>query len=82
MRLFGQKPTRQNALPGVPTLTARELKHQLDEGRKVVLVDVRQPTGFDVYPGTIPGSIRIPPSELPDQYGELPRDQPIVLFCT
>jgi rhodanese-related sulfurtransferase len=67
---------------GVPTLTAEELKRRLDAGENLAVVDVRQPTGFEVYPGTIPGSSRIPPAELPERYQELPRDRAMVLFCT
>lgn len=78
MRLFGRKQETR----GVPAISAQELKQQMDRGRNLVIVDVRQPTGFEVYPGTIPGSLRIPPAELPDRYGELPRDRPIVVFCT
>jgi rhodanese-related sulfurtransferase len=78
MRLFRHK---QDA-PAVPHVTAQELKRRLDAGERLVVVDVRQPTGYDVYPGTIPGAIRIPPADLPDRYRELPRDRPLVLVCT
>jgi sulfur-carrier protein adenylyltransferase/sulfurtransferase len=78
MRLF----SRKQDTGGVPTLTADELKRRLDAGANLVVVDVRQPTGYEVYPGTIPGALRIPPAELPERYQELPRDRTIVLFCT
>lgn len=78
MRLF----SRKQEIGGVPALTAQELKRRLDAGENLVVVDVRQPVGSEVYPGTIPGSIRIPPAELPERYQELPRDRTIVLFCT
>jgi rhodanese-related sulfurtransferase len=47
-----------------------------------VVVDVRQPAGYDAYPGTIAGAVRIPPTVLPERYPELPRDRALVLFCT
>lgn len=78
MRLFHRKQTAQS----VPSLTAQELKRRLDTGENVTVVDVRQPTGFEAFPSTIPDSIRILPAQLPDRYQELPRDHPIVLFCT
>jgi adenylyltransferase/sulfurtransferase len=78
MKLFSRKQEKG----GVPTLTAEELKRRLDAGEKLAVVDVRQPTGYEVYPGTIPGSIRIPPAELPERYQQLPRDRAIALFCT
>ena len=78
MRLFGRKQDPG----GLPTLTAEELQRRLDAGANLVVVDVRQPTGYEVYPGTIPGAIRMPPAELPERYQELPRDRAMVLFCT
>lgn len=78
MRLFRRKEQTLT----VPSITARELKRRLDEGQDVVVADVRQPVGFDVYPGAIPGALRIPPAQLPERYTELPRDRMIVLFCT
>lgn len=78
MRLF----SRRREAEGVPSLTAEALKRRMDAGDNLVVVDVRQPTGYDVYPGTIPGAIRILPGELPDRFEELPRDRLIVLFCT
>lgn len=59
-----------------------ELKRMLDSGEPVLALDVRQPDALSTCPFSIPGSVRIPPSELPDRYGELPRDRTIVAFCT
>jgi rhodanese-related sulfurtransferase len=63
-------------------LSVRQLKRKLDLGEDVVIVDVRQPGGYLDYPYAIPGSVSIPPAELPDQYEELPRDKLIVTYCT
>jgi rhodanese-related sulfurtransferase len=76
--IFGH--TRDRA--PVPAISVRDVKRRLDRGGDVVVVDVRQPTGYDAYPGTIPGSIRIPPTQLPERYQELPHDRPLVLVCT
>jgi rhodanese-related sulfurtransferase len=78
VRIFGR--TYDQA--PVPAISVRELKRRLDQGEEVVVVDVRQPAGYDAYPGTIPGSVRIPPTVLPERYQELPRDRALVLFCT
>ena len=77
VRIFGRTYDRAP----VAALSVRGLKRRLDQGAEVV-VDVRQPTGYDAYPGTIPGAVRIPPTVLPERYQELPRDRALVLFCT
>lgn len=63
-------------------ISVQELHRQLGRGESIMVVDVRQPTGYDPYPGEIPGSVRIPPAELPTRYEDLPRNRPIVLYCT
>ena len=75
---FGRKEEPAAA----PQISVRDLQRRLDRGDDVVVVDVRQPAGFAAYPGEIPGAVRIPPAKLPERYGELPRDRPLVLYCT
>ena len=78
VRIFGRTYDKAP----VPAISVQELKRQLAQGEEVVVVDVRQPTGYDAYPGTIPGAVRMPPTVLPERYQELPRDRALVLFCT
>ena len=67
---------------GAPLVSVRDLKQRLDRSEEVLVLDVRQQGGYEAFPGTIPGSIRILAAELPERYGELPHDRPIVAFCT
>ncbi len=78
MRLF--KAKKQENVEPVPMILVQELKRMLDRGEDVVLLDVRQPYAYAQYPGAIPGSIRIPPAEIPERYEELPRDKLIVPY--
>ena len=48
MRWFRRNPEAQ---PAPPQLTAAQLKHLLDRGEPVVVVDVRQSHGYQPYPG-------------------------------
>lgn len=78
MRLFGIKQKKNPET--LPMISAQDLKHRLDQGEKVLVLDVRQPDAYDEYPGAIPNSVRIPPAEMPDRYQELPRDRLIVPY--
>jgi len=80
MRLFRRNHT-EPAQP-VPAITVEELRQRLERHDTMVVLDVRQPHAYSEYPGEIPGSVCIPPAELPDRYGELPRDRLIVAYCT
>ena len=78
VRIFGRTYDKAP----VPALSVQELKRRLDQGEHLVVVDVRQPAGYEAYPGTIPGAVRIPPTVLPERYQELPRDRALVLVYT
>lgn len=55
------------------------LKRHLDQGEKLVLLDVREPWEYDLC--RIEGSINIPMTELQDRLEELDRDGDIVVIC-
>lgn len=63
-------------------LEPRELKHMMDAGQPVVIVDLRHPLDYLPDPRTLPGALSLTPDKLMEQSGQIPRDQEIVLFCT
>jgi sulfur-carrier protein adenylyltransferase/sulfurtransferase len=60
-------------------LAPRELKRWLDEGREVVLLDVRNPYEHQLC--RLPDCVLIPLHELPDRLGELDSEATIVAYC-
>jgi adenylyltransferase/sulfurtransferase len=56
-----------------------EVKRLLDEGRKITILDVRNPPEFEI--GTIEGAKLIPLPELQDRLGELDSRETIVVHC-
>lgn len=67
--------------PDWNVLTADELKRSLDAGRKIFLLDVREPSEFEA--GHIEGAVNIPVRELPGRVKELPQDRGLkmVAYC-
>jgi len=64
--------------PRIPTVSVHDLKHKIDNGGVMVL-DVREPFEYDI--ARIEGSTLMPLDEVPDRFGELPRNREIVLMC-
>lgn len=60
-------------------ITAVELKKRLNAGDTLLILDVREPTEYQI--NRIEGSTLIPLGELPRRYQELPRDREIVTQC-
>jgi sulfur-carrier protein adenylyltransferase/sulfurtransferase len=61
------------------TMTPAELKAILDDGRRIKLVDVREPAEWQI--NRLPGAELIPLGELPDRLSDLPQTEPIVVYC-
>jgi membrane protein DedA with SNARE-associated domain/rhodanese-related sulfurtransferase len=65
----------------IARILPEELKQMLDDGQKVVIVDLRQPLDIEVDPYSIPGSLQMAVEELEHRHGEIPRDRDIILYC-
>jgi rhodanese-related sulfurtransferase len=61
------------------TIDAERLKTLIDRGQRLVIVDVRSPEEF--RSGHIPGARSLSLDEPGEKFRELPRLEPIVLYC-
>jgi hydroxyacylglutathione hydrolase len=77
----GMVEWKSAALPveSVPQVTPYELSEWLDEGRDVVVVDVREP--FEWREGHVEGAIHLPMLEAARRLSELPADRPKAVMC-
>ena len=64
-----------------PRIDAGEAKALADSG-KAIIVDMVASHVWPAMARTIKDSIRIPPEEIKDRFGELPRDKTIIAYCT
>lgn len=64
------------------TITAKELKDNIDRRAGLTIIDVRHPLDLLSAPFTIPGALRIPLEGLAMQVANLPRDKRVVIYCT
>ena len=69
-------------MTSVPRIGPYELNEKLARGEKVFILDVRTPAAYEESSFTIPGAVRIPAAEVSSRLNELPRDVPIVTYCT
>ena len=60
-------------------LSVHALKQEIDAGRNLFLLDVREPRECAL--GMLPGAVSIPLGELPNRSNEIPRDRDIVCYC-
>ena len=66
----------------IARITPEEVKHRMDVGENLLILDLRDALEFEVEPRTIPGAFHLSIEELEKQHHKIPRDREIVLFCT
>ena len=59
--------------------TCEQVKARLDAAEPMRLVDCREPTEWAF--NRIDGAMHVPMREIPARLGDLPRDQPILVYC-
>src|SRR5271156_2444516 len=59
-----------------------ELHALLESKKDIVVLDVRQPLDLLAHSEIIPGAKRVPPKEVMEQAGLIPKDKDSVLYCT
>ncbi|MBI2222347.1 MAG: molybdopterin-synthase adenylyltransferase MoeB [Acidobacteria bacterium] len=61
------------------SVTVEELKERMDRRADFVLVDVREPSEYDIC--RIPGAQLIPLGQLSERLAEIPKDREVILQC-
>jgi Rhodanese-like domain len=76
---YTPNPPTADENAAVTRISVADLKARLD-AKQITLVDVRQDTAF--MTGHIPGAMNIPMATVEGQIASLPKDKPIVTYCT
>jgi adenylyltransferase/sulfurtransferase len=63
----------------IPSLTPEQLKAEIDSGRSLVLLDVREPDELKI--SVLDGVINIPMAEIPSRLAEVDPSAEIVVIC-
>lgn len=66
----------------VPRITVDELKQRMDSGEQFTVIDVRNPKAWEEADTVIPGAIRVPLDELEQNLARIPKNRPVVAYCT
>ncbi|MCC6180159.1 MAG: hypothetical protein IT305_32995 [Chloroflexi bacterium] len=66
----------------IERVSVDDIKARLDRGEPVVFLDTRNPTAWGEADTRIPGAIRVPADDVAQHLREIPRNQPVVTYCT
>ena len=65
-----------------PRITVEELKRRMEAGEDFTVIDVRNPKVWAESDTVIPEAIRVPLDELEQNLPRIPKDKPVVAYCT
>jgi rhodanese-related sulfurtransferase len=65
-----------------PRITVDELKKRMEAGEDFTVIDVRNPQAWAESDTQIPEAIRMPLDNLDENLPRIPKDKPVVAYCT
>jgi rhodanese-related sulfurtransferase len=63
-------------------ITVDELRKRMEAGEEFTFVDARNPQAWQQSNEKLPGAIRVPVDALDQNISRIPKDKPIVTYCT
>jgi rhodanese-related sulfurtransferase len=63
-------------------ITVDEIRKRMGTAEKFTFIDTRNPQAWGASNVKLPGAIRVPVDKLEEHISEIPKDRPIVTYCT
>ena len=63
-------------------ITVDELKRRMDAGEDFTVIDVRNPQAWAASDTMLPKAIRVTPDKLEEILPRIPKNKPVVAYCT
>jgi rhodanese-related sulfurtransferase len=65
-----------------PRITIEEVKKRIEAGEDFTVIDVRNPQAWAESDTQIPEAIHVPLDQLDENLPRIPKDRPVVAYCT
>jgi rhodanese-related sulfurtransferase len=65
-----------------PRITVDELNRRMNAGEEFTLIDTRNPRAWAEAETMLPKAIRLPADQLQQNLGRIPKNRPVVAYCT
>ena len=63
-------------------ITVDELRKQMEAGEDFVFIDTRNPNAWAESNSMLPGAMRITADKVEENLSRIPKDKPVVAYCT
>jgi len=65
-----------------PRITIQDLKKRMDAGEDFTVIDIRNPQAWAEADTVIPEAIRVTLDKLEESLPKIPKNKPVVAYCT
>ncbi len=65
-----------------PRITVQELKKRMAAGEDFTVIDIRNPNAWAEANTVIPGAIRLSLDKIEESLSKIPKNKPVVAYCT
>jgi rhodanese-related sulfurtransferase len=69
-------------MPEAPRITVDELKRRMDAGEDFTIIDVRNPQAWGQSDTMMPEAMRVPLDDFERHLSQIPKNRPVVAYCT
>jgi hypothetical protein len=69
-------------MPDIPRITVVELDRRMRAGEEFTIIDVRNPTAWAESDSKASHAIRVPLEDFERHLPQIPKDRPLVTYCT
>lgn len=69
-------------MPGDLRITVDQLRKRMDAGEDFMIIDTRNPQAWASSDEKLPEAIRVSLDELEQNLSKIPKNKPIVIYCT
>jgi rhodanese-related sulfurtransferase len=76
------KSLKRFSMAEAPRITVEELKRRMDAGEYFTVIDVRNPRAWAESDSMLPEAIRVPLDKLEENLPGIPKNRPVVAYCT
>jgi rhodanese-related sulfurtransferase len=73
---------RRLPMKDAPRITVDELKRRMEAGEDFTVIDVRNPREWAQSEAMLPEAVRIQVDDLDKNLARIPKNKPIVAYCT
>jgi rhodanese-related sulfurtransferase len=73
---------KETLMPGNLRIIVDEVRKRMGAGEQFAFIDTRNPQAWGESDVKLPGAIRLLVDKLEEHISEIPKDRPIVAYCT